>query len=193
VRVLLCWPRSGSLLAAIRNPAQGQARGFLWFYFVNEHIMRFLNKRVPPGYDTVPLFLFWALLVLWLIPWRVSAAARTRGSVARACIDGSPARAESSFRSVGVGDSAGFFSFSTRRSNYTIPALPASRCGGGWWRAEAACGRRPTRYIALGGILRSCSCVECQSAAIGWRCGQVHPPPAGVDLAELLEEKSPGL
>ena len=59
------------ILAAIRNPAQGQARGFLWFYFVNEHIMRFLNKRVPPGYDTVPLFLFWAMLVLWLVPWAV--------------------------------------------------------------------------------------------------------------------------
>src|SRR5208283_1417927 len=59
------------ILAAIRNPAQGQARGFLWFYFVNEHIMRFLNKRVPPGYDTVPLLLFWAFLVLWLVPWAV--------------------------------------------------------------------------------------------------------------------------
>ena len=53
------------VLAAIRNPAQGQSRGFLWFYFINEHINRFLNKRVPSGYDTVPLFLFWALLVLW--------------------------------------------------------------------------------------------------------------------------------
>src|SRR5271169_252552 len=59
------------ILAAIRNPAQGQARGFLWFYFVNEHIMRFLNKRVPPGYETVPLVLFWAFLVLWLVPWAV--------------------------------------------------------------------------------------------------------------------------
>jgi 4-amino-4-deoxy-L-arabinose transferase-like glycosyltransferase len=43
------------ILAALRNPAQGQARGFLWFYFINEHVMRFLGKRVPPGYDTVPL------------------------------------------------------------------------------------------------------------------------------------------
>ncbi len=33
--------------------------------------MRFLNKRVPPGYDTVPLVLFWGLLVLWLVPWAV--------------------------------------------------------------------------------------------------------------------------
>src|SRR5262249_16601867 len=37
------------VLAAIRNPAQGSVRGFLWFYFVNEHFLRFVNKRVPPG------------------------------------------------------------------------------------------------------------------------------------------------
>jgi hypothetical protein len=37
------------ILAALRNPAQGEVRGFLWFYFINEHVMRFLNKRVPPA------------------------------------------------------------------------------------------------------------------------------------------------
>src|SRR5208337_4071366 len=51
------------VLAAVRNPSQGTVRGFLWFYFINEHLMRFLNKRVPPGYDTVPLLIFWALLL----------------------------------------------------------------------------------------------------------------------------------
>ena len=50
---------------------QGQARGFLWFYFINEHVMRFLGKRVPPGYDTVPLAIFWGLLLAWLLPWSV--------------------------------------------------------------------------------------------------------------------------
>ncbi|MGC1644736.1 MAG: glycosyltransferase family 39 protein, partial [Candidatus Sulfotelmatobacter sp.] len=59
------------ILAALRNPPQGQARGFLWFYFVNEHVMRFLGKRVPPGYDTVPLAIFWGLLLAWLLPWSV--------------------------------------------------------------------------------------------------------------------------
>lgn len=57
------------VLAAIRNPGAGEVRGFLWFYFVNEHIMRFLNRRVPRDYDTVPLLVFWALLLVWLIPW----------------------------------------------------------------------------------------------------------------------------
>src|ERR1700756_88296 len=29
------------VLAALRNPPQGEARGFLWFYFINEHLNRF--------------------------------------------------------------------------------------------------------------------------------------------------------
>ena len=93
------------ILAAIRNPAQGQARGFLWFYFVNEHIMRFLNKRVPPGYDTVPLVLFWVLLVLWLVPvGSISAASVARCTAAVETIGrahGSPASERTCFSSCG--------------------------------------------------------------------------------------------
>src|ERR1043166_3431887 len=57
------------LLAGLRNPAQGEARGFFWFYFVNEHFLRFLKKRYPADYDTVPLWLFWGLMLVWLMPW----------------------------------------------------------------------------------------------------------------------------
>src|SRR5581483_8719885 len=57
------------VLAALRNPDQGPVRGFLWFYFVNEHFLRYLNKRMPRDYDTVPLVLFWILTAVWLIPW----------------------------------------------------------------------------------------------------------------------------
>ena len=61
------------ILAAIRSPAQpsGPEKGFLWFYFVNEQVLRYLNKRIPRDYDKVPLLLFWALLLAWLIPWFV--------------------------------------------------------------------------------------------------------------------------
>jgi 4-amino-4-deoxy-L-arabinose transferase-like glycosyltransferase len=60
-------------LAAIRNPAQptGPEKGFLWSYFVNEQFMRFLNKRIPHDYGKVPLLLFYALLLLWVLPWCV--------------------------------------------------------------------------------------------------------------------------
>src|SRR5437667_1597850 len=67
--VLLAIAAPWHILAAQRNPDQGPVRGFLWFYFVNEHFLRYLNKRVPRDYDTVPLLLFWALLLVWLIPW----------------------------------------------------------------------------------------------------------------------------
>ena len=47
------------VLAAIRNPAQGQARGFLWFYFVNEHLRRFLGNAPAPRvrHGSTPAFL----------------------------------------------------------------------------------------------------------------------------------------
>ncbi len=36
-------------------PTPGNVHGFYWFYFVNEHLLRYLNRRVPRDYDTVPL------------------------------------------------------------------------------------------------------------------------------------------
>src|ERR1017187_49082 len=53
------------ILASLRTPK------FAWFYFVNEHYLRFLGKRLPMDYDKVPLIPFWALLLLWLFPFSV--------------------------------------------------------------------------------------------------------------------------
>jgi 4-amino-4-deoxy-L-arabinose transferase-like glycosyltransferase len=50
-------------LAARRNP------GFLWYYFVNEHLLRFLGKRQPVDYASISLPVFWGLVLLWLFPW----------------------------------------------------------------------------------------------------------------------------
>src|SRR5207247_5247111 len=50
---------------ALRTP------GWAWFYFVNEHILRFLNLRTPRDYGTVPLAAFWLLHFVWLFPWSV--------------------------------------------------------------------------------------------------------------------------
>ena len=56
------------VLATLRNPPyfdftlhseSGSYRGFFWFYFFNEHILRFLNTRYPRDYNTVPRSLFW--------------------------------------------------------------------------------------------------------------------------------------
>ncbi len=40
--------------------------GFFWYYFMNEHVLRFLGRRYPHDYNTVPRFIFWALHLVWL-------------------------------------------------------------------------------------------------------------------------------
>lgn len=176
------------LLAAMRNPAQGDARGFLWFYFINEHVMRFLNKRVPPGYDTVPLFLFWAFLILWLAPWAVFLPQALRDV---------PLRMRSHLDRRGRGTLLFllwalvillFFSFSTRQEYYTIPALPGiALLAGGWLAKEssenaAESDRRAGRISSL--VLM---CIGVVGAAVGLILySRTHAPTAGVDLAELL-------
>ncbi len=51
------------ILAGIRNPH------FFWFYFVNEHFMRFLGKRIPKDYNKQTDSLYWTLHLVWLFPW----------------------------------------------------------------------------------------------------------------------------
>jgi 4-amino-4-deoxy-L-arabinose transferase-like glycosyltransferase len=53
-------------------PTDGNVHGWAWFYFVNEQVLRYLNLRVPRDYDTVPLWLFWGLCLVWLMPWSAS-------------------------------------------------------------------------------------------------------------------------
>ncbi len=181
------------ILAAIRNPALGQARGFLWFYFVNEHIMRFLNKRVPPGYDTVPLLLFWILLLLWLVPWAVFLPQALRDVPLRWRILRSPmdrrSRANLLFFLWALVILL-FFSFSTRQEYYTIPALPGiALLAGGWLALESKADaptsvRRAGRVSALVLMI-----VGILAAAIGLALLSHTPQPsAGVDLADLLKK-----
>ena len=118
------------ILATLRNPpyfaftlhsGPGQYHGFLWFFFINEQLLRFLNLRYPRDYDTVPRIYFWLFHLLWLFPWSVYL----------------PAIGKLSFKPV---DRAGrtrllalcwagfiliFFSFSTTQEYYSMPAYPA--------------------------------------------------------------------
>jgi 4-amino-4-deoxy-L-arabinose transferase-like glycosyltransferase len=138
------------ILAALRNPAQGQARGFLWFYFINEHLMRFLGKRVPPGYDTVPLAIFWGLLPAWLLPWSAFLPQALRSVPARWRELRSRPRTELDRRQranllffAWALVIVGFFSFSTRQEYYTIPALPGlALLVGGWLARESGTAAR---------------------------------------------------
>ena len=61
------------VLAALRMPpyldftmhsAPGEYHGFFWFYFLNEHVFRFLGLRYPHDYNTVPRAAFWLFTLL---------------------------------------------------------------------------------------------------------------------------------
>ena len=56
----------------------GEYHGFLWFYFINEQLLRFLNLRYPRDYDTVPRLYFWLFHLVWLFPWSVYLPARSQ-------------------------------------------------------------------------------------------------------------------
>ncbi len=118
------------VLATLRNPpyfaftlhsGPGEYHGFLWFFFINEQLLRFLNLRYPRDYNTVPRLYFWLLHLVWLFPWSVYL----------------PAIAKLSFKPV---DRAGrtrllalcwagfvliFFTFSTTQEYYSMPCYPA--------------------------------------------------------------------
>jgi 4-amino-4-deoxy-L-arabinose transferase-like glycosyltransferase len=118
------------VLATLRNPPYfdltpksepGQYHGFFWFYFLNEHVFRFLNMRYPRDYNTVPRYLFWLFHLLWLFPWSafipgflklsynpVDRAGRTR--LLALCWAG--------FVLI-------FFTFSTTQEYYSMPVYPA--------------------------------------------------------------------
>jgi len=181
------------ILAELRNPAQGPVHGFLWFYFVNEHILRFLNRRVPRDYDTVPLLLFWALLVLWLIPWTVFLP-QSLQEVPRRWREfrAQMTRRQRAYLLFFLWNLVivGFFSLSTRQEYYTIPAIPGmALLVGGWLQRErsSAAGSRERRsgrissamLLAVGVII----------AAVGFALLFFSKAPApGTDLSDLLRK-----
>ena len=185
------------ILAALRNPAQGQARGFLWFYFINEHVMRFLGKRVPPGYDTVPLGIFWGLLLAWLLPWSAFLPQALRDVPVRWQELRSKPGTKLDRRQcanllffVWALVIVGFFSFSTRQEYYTIPALPgAALLVGGWLARESGPAARESDRRAG----RISSTALFVFGVLGFVTGMYllfvsHRPIPGADLADLLKK-----
>ena len=141
------------VIATLRNPptwswsmhsGPGEYHGFLWFFFINEQLLRFLNLRFPRDYSTVPVPLFWLFHLVWLFPWSVYF----------------PAVAKLSFRPV---DRAGrarllalswigvvlvFFTFSTTQEYYSMPLYPAmALLLGSAMAADSIWIRRGTRVL----------------------------------------------
>jgi 4-amino-4-deoxy-L-arabinose transferase-like glycosyltransferase len=195
------------VLAQLRNPGvPGVVHGFLWFYFVNEHFLRYLNKRIPRDYDTVPLLVFWGLFVAWVLPWSAFAVAAVRqavGTVRTHPSESGFGRRLRALRTWVKNDRqaraavlfviwtlliVGFFSFSTRQEYYTIPAVPGfALLIAGWMQHEEQSsldspmrwwGRISSVFLFGAGLIVF-------AAALYFLYFSQAPPP-GYDLADLL-------
>ena len=153
------------VLATLRNPPYfawtlksepGVYHGFLWFYVINEQLLRFLNLRYPRDYNTVPRVYFWLFHFIWLFPWSVYLLAV----------------AKLSFKPV---DRAGrtrllclcwagfilvFFTFSTTQEYYSMPCYPAlALLLGSAMASETKWVHRGTRVLGSIAALAALACI----------------------------------
>jgi 4-amino-4-deoxy-L-arabinose transferase-like glycosyltransferase len=136
------------------HPTPGNVHGFWYFYFVNEHFLRFLGQRYPHDYNKLPFVAYWLLHLVWLFPWSLFLPAmlvvawRTRHTwlqhlrrdagqtvdfyldyAAREDVAGYVARLKFRVRTIWVLSLFSafillFFSISTNQEYYTFPAWP---------------------------------------------------------------------
>ncbi len=128
--ILLLIAAPWHILATLRNPPYwswtmkslpGEYHGFLWFFFINEQLLRFLNLRYPRDYDTVPPVLFWLFNLAWLFPWSVYLPSAFRLSYR-------PVDRAGKTRLMAlclIGFVMVFFTFSTTQEYYSMPIYPA--------------------------------------------------------------------
>jgi 4-amino-4-deoxy-L-arabinose transferase-like glycosyltransferase len=181
------------ILAAIANPAEpgGPQKGFLWEYFVNEHFLRYLNKRIPRDYDKVPLLIFWALTIVWLIPWSafLLPALRQVPIKLRTLSENLDVRGRANLLMViWAGAIMLFFSFSTRQEYYMLPALPAvALLVGGWLEREPedAGARRSGLRISTALFAIGIFCFVVAETLFFW----AKPVPAGTSISDVLIDR----
>jgi 4-amino-4-deoxy-L-arabinose transferase-like glycosyltransferase len=130
------------ILAGLRNAGGQGGHGFFWFYFVNEHFLRFLGKRYPRDYNKLPWALYWSLHLVWLFPWSLYLPAAIRAIID---VRKKDQQADFTDRSrllcwILAGLILVFFAISTNQEYYTFPAyLPLLLLvGEGMSRCEAS-------------------------------------------------------
>ena len=193
------------VMAALRNPAIPMpARielpakaGWAWFYLYNEHVARFLGKRVPHDYGLTPVWLFLVYAVLWVMPWStflpgaIAQVYRQLGHRYSVTVREREAALTVTVWALLV---LGFFTLSSRQEYYSLPALPALALMIGGFLARAECRKggtvdkraNRTALLCHGWLLMplaSVTAVVCAYFAI------IAPHPApGTDLASLLSQ-----
>jgi 4-amino-4-deoxy-L-arabinose transferase-like glycosyltransferase len=155
------------ILAALRNPAivlppdlgLPQTAGWAWFYLYNEHIARFLSKRIPHDYGLTPVWLFWLYLAIWVMPWATFLPTAISTQI-RSLRAGTSSLANKTITTLRQPEAAlslllwaivvlGFFTLSNRQEYYSLPAIPALALMAGGLLAKADIFPRKTTPVSF--------------------------------------------
>ncbi|HEX4543781.1 MAG TPA: hypothetical protein VH114_11480, partial [Candidatus Acidoferrum sp.] len=181
------------VLATRANPPMGEAKGFFWFFIINDQIYRYLNMRVPRDYDKVPFLVFWGLLLVWIFPWSFYVLKSLKlvplrwrewsGKLDRESRAALLLAVWAAFILV-------FFSFSTRQEYYVLPALPPlALLGGIWLKREAHAA--PDSALRRSGIRGATAMLVLGVIAFAittWFAATSPVVPANTDIADLLQK-----
>ncbi|MGO9017692.1 MAG: ArnT family glycosyltransferase [Syntrophobacteraceae bacterium] len=97
---------------------------FMWFYFIREHVLRFLEKRYPKDSGSLSTLAFWGLGLLWLFPWSAflwglvgsfPKSVWAREKTEQACL----------LLFIWIGVVLAFFTVGTAQEYYSFPCLAA--------------------------------------------------------------------
>jgi len=138
------------LLAAPWHILMARAHpGFLRFYFLNEHLARFLGHRQLQNFASLPVATYLAVTLVWFCPWSLFLPVALQRCWPRNLSD----RAErgSLLVLIWAGSVVGFFVLSAvRLEYYALPALPAlALVVGRFWDREVA---SPRDQVRSGGL-----------------------------------------
>ena len=149
------------ILAGLRNPDQGNpvgniptpghVHGFFYFYFINEHVLRFLGKRYPHDYNKQPGWVSGSGKWSGSFPGACISRCVVRAGMAHAHAGGQRTSADSRrmmpqrlrsrthwLLSLYAGFMLVFFSISTNQEYYTFPAyLPLLMLTAGRWHPSS--------------------------------------------------------
>ncbi|HEX6466635.1 MAG TPA: glycosyl transferase, partial [Terriglobales bacterium] len=177
------------ILAGIRN------QHFFWFYFVNEHFLRFLGKRYPKDYNKLPALAYWLLHLVWLFPWSFFLPV----AIKKLMVQWRERRQEDNSSPWSLADQTRllcllwsavvlvFFAFSTNQEYYTFPAyFPMLMLV-----ADALAGRERSRLRTVGYFaLLIVGWLSAIALSIGlWSSRQLPFQP---DVGSVLTERAVG-
>lgn len=180
------------------HPTVGNVHGFFYMYFINEHVLRFLNQRYPHDYNKLPFAVYWPVQLAWMFPWSlfIPALFATAWKLRDCWLSHLQGNRPSSFAArsawmltLPAGVILVFFSISTNLEYYTFPAWIPLFMLTGAAVAHIETGFLSTKWLtrahlafAILGVLFA--------ATLGWGLWESRDLPYVADIGTLLAHRA---